>query len=101
MTDRKETEKASGCVPGLSRRPMGWIMAHLTASVKKNGSCHLFRARSTEPAPVSASSLVGEIMTLVREPDAGNPPVRFDERGVETKHGQVSEAPADERAGNR
>jgi hypothetical protein len=26
-------------------------------------------------------------MTLVREPDAGNPPVRFDEREVETEHG--------------
>jgi hypothetical protein len=31
--------------------------------------------------------LVGEIMNLVREPDAGNPPVRFDEREVETEHG--------------
>ena len=30
---------------------------------------------------------VGEIMNLVREPDAGNPPVRFDEREVETEHG--------------
>src|SRR4051812_22913896 len=27
-------------------------------------------------------------------------PVRFDERGVETGHGEASEAPADERAGN-
>ena len=35
----------------------------------------------------SPSSLVGEIMNLVREPDAGNPPVRFDEREVETEHG--------------
>ena len=26
-------------------------------------------------------------MNLVREPDAGNPPVRFDEREVETEHG--------------
>jgi hypothetical protein len=26
-------------------------------------------------------------MTLVREPDAGKPPVRFDEREVETEHG--------------
>jgi hypothetical protein len=40
-------------------------------------------------------------MNLVREPDAVNPPVRFDEREVETKHGKASEAPADERAGNR
>ena len=38
---------------------------------------------------------------LVREPDAGNPPVRFDEREVETEHGWASEAPANERAGNR
>jgi hypothetical protein len=26
---------------------------------------------------------------LVREPDAGNPPVRFDEREVETGHGEI------------
>jgi hypothetical protein len=31
---------------------------------------------------------VGEVMNLVREPDAGNPPVRFDEREVETEHGR-------------
>jgi len=34
---------------------------------------------------------------LVREPDAGNPHVRFDERDVETEHGGASEALADER----
>ena len=28
-------------------------------------------------------------MNLVREPDAGNPPVRFDEREVETEHGYL------------
>jgi hypothetical protein len=28
-------------------------------------------------------------------------PVQFDERGVETEHGMASEAPADEKAGNR
>ena len=39
--------------------------------------------------------------TFLREPDAGNPHVRFDEREVETEHGVASEAPADERAGNR
>jgi RNA-directed DNA polymerase len=38
---------------------------------------------------------------LVREPDAGNSQVRFDEREVETEHGRASEAPANERAGNR
>ena len=27
------------------------------------------------------------VKTLLREPDAGNPPVRFDEREVETEHG--------------
>jgi len=37
----------------------------------------------------------------VGEPCAGNPHARFDEREVETEHGQASEAPADERAGNR
>src|SRR5437016_3355894 len=38
---------------------------------------------------------------LVREPDAGNLHVRFDEREVKTGHGTAREAPADERAGNR
>jgi hypothetical protein len=36
---------------------------------------------------------------LVREPDAGKPPVRFDERAVETGQGAAREAPATERAG--
>ncbi len=40
-------------------------------------------------------------MNLVREPDAGNPHVRFDEREVETEYGIASEAPATERVGNR
>jgi hypothetical protein len=35
----------------------------------------------------------------VRVPDAENPPVRFDEREVETGYGRASEAPADERPG--
>ncbi len=40
-------------------------------------------------------------MNLVREPDAGNPHVRFDEREVETEQGKAGEAPATERVGNR
>jgi len=31
---------------------------------------------------------VGESVSLLREPDAGDPPVRFDERDVETEHGE-------------
>jgi hypothetical protein len=37
---------------------------------------------------------------LLREPDAGNLHVRFDERDVETEYGRDTEAPATERAGN-
>jgi RNA-directed DNA polymerase len=37
---------------------------------------------------------------LVREPDAGKRPVRFDERDVETKQGGAIEAPSNERDGN-
>jgi hypothetical protein len=47
---------------------------------------------------------VGDIVTLFsesREPGAGNPHIQFDERDVETEHGEAIEAPADERAGNR
>ena len=43
---------------------------------------------------------VGRPRNSVGEPDAANPPVRFDEREVETEHGKASEAPATERAGN-
>ena len=52
--------------------------------ISRFGGCHL---SFPFPDAVSPSLLVGEIMTLVREPDAGNPPVRFDEREVETEHG--------------
>ncbi len=38
-----------------------------------------------ESPPPAAS----ESMNLLREPDAGNPHVRFDERDVETEHNQV------------
>ena len=38
---------------------------------------------------------------LIREPDAGNPHVRFDERDVETEYGSAREAPANERAGKQ
>jgi len=41
-----------------------------------------------------------ERVNLLREPDAGDPHVRFDERDVETEHGLAIEAPATERAGN-
>jgi hypothetical protein len=44
---------------------------------------------------------VGDTVSLLREPDAVVPPVRFDERDVETEQGSASEALADERAGNR
>src|SRR4029077_18907442 len=37
--------------------------------------------------------------SLVREPDAANPHVRFDERGVETEEWGATRAPATERAG--
>ena len=56
-------------------------------------------------APGLCSEVAGGVtqtnVSLFREPDAVTPPVRFDERDVETEHGPASEAPADERAGNR
>src|SRR5882724_1958437 len=39
--------------------------------------------------------------SLIREPDAGDLPVRFDERDVETESGLNHKAPPDERGGNR
>ena len=50
---------------------------------------------------IGATAHKGETVNLVREPDAVNPHVRFDEREVETEHGDASEAPASESAGNR
>ena len=47
------------------------------------------------------SSIVCRWVKSVGEPDAGKPPVRFDEREVETEHGRASEAPATERVGHR
>jgi hypothetical protein len=44
---------------------------------------------------------VGDNVSLLREPDAITSHVRFDERDVETEQGMASEAPADERVGNR
>jgi RNA-directed DNA polymerase len=44
---------------------------------------------------------VGESVSLLREPDAGDPPIRFDQRDVKTEHGLDNEEPADERAGYR
>ena len=35
--------------------------------------------------PAAAQSPVGDRVTFLREPDAGNPHVRFDERGVKTE----------------
>ena len=40
-------------------------------------------------------------MKSIGKPDAVNLHVRFDERDVETEHGEAIEAPAAERAGNR
>jgi hypothetical protein len=44
---------------------------------------------------------LGDCVSLLREPDAANPHVRFDERVWKRKHGEASEAPTDERVGNR
>jgi len=43
---------------------------------------------------------LGDCVSLLREPDAANPHVRFDERGVKTEACGASEAPTDERVGN-
>ncbi len=56
------------------------------------------RVASADTTQLSESLCASETaqafrMNLVREPDAGNPHVRFDEREVETEHGKASEAP--------
>ena len=44
-------------------------------------------AAQAAPQPSVGESMTNDLAILVREPDAGNPPVRFDEREVETEHG--------------
>jgi hypothetical protein len=56
---------------------------------------HSGRRSAPRPQPQSLACF------LVREPGAGNPHAGFDERGVETEHGEALEAPANERAGYR
>src|SRR3972149_1080429 len=51
---------------------------------------------SLGPLPVAAC----ESVNLLREPDAGDPHVRFDERDVETEQGRDTQAPTTERVGN-
>ena len=49
----------------------------------------------------AAGNGYGDGVSILREPDAADPQVRFDERDVETEHGLARAAPAAERAGNR
>jgi len=59
------------------------------------------RAMFSESRPGRDRTFVCWREKPVGEPCARNPHARFDEREVETEHGRASEAPADERAGNR
>ena len=87
-----------------------WLCAKFKVPRSREVSLHrLLPAPGAGSSPASgneATTVRGRtcvkchLPSLVRKPGAGNPPARFDERGVETGHGQASEAPADERAGN-
>ena len=61
---------------------------------------HIYDTLGVSAPPPSLRLVHAFRKNLVREPDAGNPHVRFDERGRETEHGDVREAPATERAGH-
>ena len=65
------------------------------------GRTSLWSLGSCSSGQTDTQLSVGESVSLLREPDAGDPPVRFDERDVKTEHGLDNEAPADERAGYR
>ncbi len=73
--------------PGYSRFPDRYLYRTLG----------LFQA----PARGTQRTVSARVNRLVREPGAGNPPARFDERGVETGHGRDGGTPADERAGQQ
>jgi len=78
-----------------ARAGLDWILYEVSVRLS------LRRARPGAFTKTDGKSSVGENVSFFREPDAGNPPVRFDERDVKTGHGLASEAPANERAGNR
>ena len=58
-------------------------------------------AMFSESRPMCNRTIVCWREKPVGEPCARNPHARFDEREVKTDYGAASEAPADERAGNR
>ena len=60
------------------------------------GQNHAFPAQ-THLGPRRCSFLWATACDLVRKPDAVTPPVRFDERDVETEHGGTNEALPNER----
>jgi len=63
---------------------------------------HLYETYGLLRLPVRARSFLwANAGRRVREPDAGDPHVRFDERDVETEQGWAREAPANEGAGQR
>ncbi len=72
---------------------MGLVTPHKIQALQRKLYLKAKQDRATETAQALR-------MNLVREPDAGNPHVRFDEREVETEHGTASEAPTTERVGN-
>ena len=56
-----------------------------TDPLQKLRAALLAKAKSNPKFRFSGTTLARDRRNLVREPDAGNPPVRFDEREVETE----------------
>src|SRR5271157_3125848 len=85
---------ARGCVGGYAA-----TQGELAGSQTLSGSSSPRRVWFSLFTETDGKSSVGENVSLFREPDAGKPPVRFDERGQETEPSQAglrrrSESPA-------
>src|SRR5438132_12115881 len=83
----------SGCAPSTASRESTTRNTPITMWI---GSLGWFDWQAGD-----ATSRVRRHEFLLREPDAGNPPVRFDERDVETKQGGILRHRPSERPGNR
>ncbi len=91
------------CHPGAATKaiPKGQASSLAPGGERRYPAEYLIGDHESRESPCASETAQAFRMNLVREPDAGNPHVRFDEREVETEQGKASEAPATERVGNR
>ena len=91
-------------VPGRDQQSGDWLCLSTPLRTRRSRKELYLSAKMamfSESRPMRDRAIVCWREKPVGEPCARNPHARFDEREVETDYGEASEAPADERAGNR